>query len=426
MSAAMWRVLVVMAALLAVMLPGCGRQGGDSARSGDVGRSPAPTLEQLSRASYSGIGAAPVRLSDGRFEGPPLVAGAASRQIIELLEEHVAFGDLDGDASDEAAVLLGENSGGSGSHLYLAVVAVRRGSVENLATALLGDRLQVRSLQVADRRVRIDLLEHGPGDPACCPTQPAVQEWLLRDRHVVKAGAGNGAAAGVPTYRGALVWGHESRSFRECGSPREGWVVDATGGRIREVYESLATEPYQPIYVVVRGRWLPGLTSGFAADYRERFEILDLRRAERAEAHAGRHHARLHAAGAAVEQGDGGVEDGRAPAQQLQLLSRAFVAAGLVQALAIELGDLIGPDHQRLRKARGDRAGFLLRQAQRGLRRQLAGPRRLVHVRGGDLERQAQARQELAPVGGSGGENQHRREGAWRARRGPADSILRF
>ena len=281
MSAAMWRVLVVMAALLAVMLPGCGRQGGDSARSGDVGRSPAPTLEQLSRASYSGIGAAPVRLSDGRFEGPPLVAGAASRQIIELLEEHVAFGDLDGDASDEAAVLLGENSGGSGSHLYLAVVAVRRGSVENLATALLGDRLQVRSLQVADRRVRIDLLEHGPGDPACCPTQPAVQEWLLRDRHVVKAGAGNGAAAGVPTYRGALVWGHESRSFRECGSPREGWVVDATGGRIREVYESLATEPYQPIYVVVRGRWLPGLTSGFAADYRERFEILDLRRAER-------------------------------------------------------------------------------------------------------------------------------------------------
>lgn len=85
----------------------------------------------------------------------------------------------------------------------------------------------------------------------------------------------------APTYRGDLVWGHESRSFTECGSGREGWVLDGTGGRLGEVYESLAVEPYQPIHVVVRGRWRPGSSSGFAADYSEQFEVFDLRRAER-------------------------------------------------------------------------------------------------------------------------------------------------
>ena len=282
------RVIVMLTALLAAMLVGCGPPGTDPRSSvsspgtgSDAGHPSAPTLEQLAQASYSGIAAAPVRLSDGRFEGPPFVPGATSRQVIELLENHVAFGDLDGDGYDEAAVLLLESSGGSGSHLYLAVVGARQESVKNLATALLGDRLQVSSLQVAEGRVRIDSLEHGPGDPACCPAQRAVQEWQMRDRRLVKAGAANDAAPGVKTYRGAFVWGHESRSFTECGSGREGWVLDGTGGRLREVYESLAVAPYEPIHVVVRGRWLPGSTSGFAADYSERFEVLDLRRAER-------------------------------------------------------------------------------------------------------------------------------------------------
>jgi uncharacterized membrane protein len=92
---------------------------------------------------------------------------------------------------------------------------------------------------------------------------------------------GDPASSGSPLHRGALIWGHESRSFTECGTGREGWALDGTGGNLGEIYRSLAVEPYQPIHVVVRGRWLSGSQDGFAAQYDEQFEVLDLRRAER-------------------------------------------------------------------------------------------------------------------------------------------------
>jgi putative lipoprotein len=87
--------------------------------------------------------------------------------------------------------------------------------------------------------------------------------------------------AGEQPYRGHLVWGHEARSFTECGSGREGWVVDGTGGDLVEVYRQLTTEPYRPLFVEVRGRWGPARRDGFGADHAEQLEVLELRRAAR-------------------------------------------------------------------------------------------------------------------------------------------------
>jgi uncharacterized membrane protein len=84
-----------------------------------------------------------------------------------------------------------------------------------------------------------------------------------------------------PSYRGHLVWGHEARSFTECGSGREGWVVDGTGGDLVEVYRQLTAEPYESLFVEVRGRWGPAPRDGFGADYVEQIEVLELRHAAR-------------------------------------------------------------------------------------------------------------------------------------------------
>jgi putative lipoprotein len=82
-------------------------------------------------------------------------------------------------------------------------------------------------------------------------------------------------------YRGHLVWGHEVRTFTECGSRREGWVLDRTDGDLVQVYRSLIREPYGPLFVEVRGRWGRPPAEGFGAEFDEQLELLELRRAAR-------------------------------------------------------------------------------------------------------------------------------------------------
>ncbi len=95
------------------------------------------------------------------------------------------------------------------------------------------------------------------------------------------AGPGDEASGAAPEqrFRGHVVLGHEVRSFTACGSERERWLLDRTGGRLANVYRSLTQQPYQPLYVVLRGRLAPTPRDGFGADYDGALEALDLRHA---------------------------------------------------------------------------------------------------------------------------------------------------
>jgi hypothetical protein len=145
----------------------------------------APTPEQLAGASYGGIYEEPVQLRQGRYEGPPFVSGGASRPVVQLLEEPMATGDLDGHEGDEAAVFLVESSGGSGSFVYLAAVGLRNGEPVHLGTALVGDRTKIQAVAIEDSEIRVNLLEHGPQDPACCPGEPVTRIWVFEGGDLV-------------------------------------------------------------------------------------------------------------------------------------------------------------------------------------------------------------------------------------------------
>jgi LysM repeat protein len=128
------------------------------------------TLEALRDATYQGIYPEPVQLVDGKYEGEPFVAGGASRPTVTLVDTLNAFGDLDGDGLSDAAVLLAENSGGSGVFLYLAAVLDQDGQPANAATQLLGDRVDVKSLAIQEGEIALNILTSGPNDPLCCPS----------------------------------------------------------------------------------------------------------------------------------------------------------------------------------------------------------------------------------------------------------------
>lgn len=140
--------------------------------------SPIPLTEQaLGDLEYSGIYDQAVRLSAGEYTGPPIVEGGSSRQKIAL-QTH-ASGDLDQDGVADAAVVLVENSGGSGSFIYLAAVLDKNGVPVNNSTILLGDRVKVQSVQVTDGQIVVMALTHAPEDPLCCPTQQAEITYQL-------------------------------------------------------------------------------------------------------------------------------------------------------------------------------------------------------------------------------------------------------
>jgi heat shock protein HslJ len=166
--------------LIAVALAGCGQSG-----TGSQIALKAPTLDQVKNLTYAGIEDEPVTLTDGEWEGEPFVEGSALRPNVHFVRDFVLIGDLDGDMGDEAVVLLGNNEGGTGEYVYLAVTGFRDGAPANLATVRLGDRVQVVSAKVIEGdepRLEVELLEAGPDDGACCPGNLVSHAWTFGAR----------------------------------------------------------------------------------------------------------------------------------------------------------------------------------------------------------------------------------------------------
>ena len=173
-------------------------------RSSVAGEPAAPSLEELASATFSGVDDRTVTLAKGRWQGEPFVKGGASRPGAGLVDNFALIGDLDGDDREETTVLLWQSSGGSGSRLYLAVAGRRHRNIVNLGTVLVGDRVQVRSGRIADGRIELDVVQAGPEDAMCCPSQLATRRWILGE---------GGLVEGEATITGTLslesLWGPE-------------------------------------------------------------------------------------------------------------------------------------------------------------------------------------------------------------------------
>ena len=144
-----------------------------------------PTRDQLLSATVAGVLPQPVTLIDGRYEGPPAQAGAASRSSVVLMQPTVQFGDVDGVPPREAIALLAVDTGGSGAFVHLGIFAMRDGKAQTIATAPVGDRVKVFRSWLERDKVHMDVVEAGPGERACCPTQLTRKAFGLQDGKLV-------------------------------------------------------------------------------------------------------------------------------------------------------------------------------------------------------------------------------------------------
>lgn len=166
--------------MLALVLAVAACSSGERERADDGSFAGGISRDDVANATYEGIYESPVTLEDGRWEGEAFVPEGASRPSVWLIERLWLKGDLSGDGSEEAAVLLAESSGGSGSYSYIAAMGRHSGALVNLGTALIGDRVQLRALRLSGERIELDVVQGGPNDAACCPTQKATRAWSLQ------------------------------------------------------------------------------------------------------------------------------------------------------------------------------------------------------------------------------------------------------
>lgn len=132
------------------------------------------TLAALRNATYEvGLNeAVNVTLIKGEYFDP-------ANSLTVTMGDLVAYGDFTGNDQDEAVVFLVSNYGGTGRFHDLVVMRDENGAPTPLASAPLGDRVQLRSISVKEGLIVVYMVEAGPDDAACCPTQEVVKVFGL-------------------------------------------------------------------------------------------------------------------------------------------------------------------------------------------------------------------------------------------------------
>lgn len=140
------------------------------------------TPEQLKNAAYPSefAGSGTAQLVNGSFE-EEAAPGSASKNTVDLDEDMIAFGDLDADGINDAAVILISSGGGSGAFYDVVAVIDRNGKPNPVATAFLGDRITINNLSIQNGQIVVDMNTQGPGQAmAEEPNQPETRTYQIK------------------------------------------------------------------------------------------------------------------------------------------------------------------------------------------------------------------------------------------------------
>ena len=144
---------------------------------------PTLTVDQLKNATIQITGISDtnktrtIQLSDGQFVSGP--DRAAAGYVSVNMGSQVAFGDLNGDGAPDAAIIVGENTGGSGDFVSVAALLNQAGQPVFAGSSGIDDRPKINSLAIQNGEIQLDTLVHGPNDPGCCAALPETRALRL-------------------------------------------------------------------------------------------------------------------------------------------------------------------------------------------------------------------------------------------------------
>ncbi len=165
------------------------------------GLSPEELADATYTSEFTDDGTAP--LTDGAYS-EPAAPGSATETKVMLLPDYTIYGQLNG--QDIAAVVLATDAGGSGTFYNLHVMVSGDGQPAEVASTFLGDRVQINSITIKDNQIVVDMVQAGPDDPMCCPTQRVVKTYELQGDQLVETSSQVVEGEGGPTTLEGTSW----------------------------------------------------------------------------------------------------------------------------------------------------------------------------------------------------------------------------
>ena len=153
------------------------------------------TIEELENAEYYiRVFDKNVEFKDGNYEEQISESGAEFAITAGIYPDYqdeeskykIAFGDLNNDKKDDAAVILFSNTGGSGSWIDLAVILNSNGEPIFIDSVPLGDKTRINSIIINKEIITLDMLIHGPNDAMCCPTLERIAKYKLSENKLLE------------------------------------------------------------------------------------------------------------------------------------------------------------------------------------------------------------------------------------------------
>lgn len=165
--------------LAAILLAACSPEP-QPPRAAAGASAEAVSRDQAANSTYPSeyVAGGALKLTDNHYEDSDLTSAE--------LDALQVSGDLDGDGADELVVLLNTGTGGSGLFRDLYVLRRQAGGLVVSAPGFLGDRVEVRALQIERAELIVDLVVQAENDPLCCPTQPVTYRFRLANNELVE------------------------------------------------------------------------------------------------------------------------------------------------------------------------------------------------------------------------------------------------
>ncbi len=167
---------------------------GPSPASAPEGLAPADLAGATYQSEFTQDGTA--TLVNGEYS-EAAAPGSATETKVRLMQEYTEYGELNG--QPVAVTVLVTDPGGSGTFYSMHVMTNQEGQPVNVASTSLGDRVQINSITVANNQIVVDMVQAGPDDPMCCPSQQVIKTYEVQgdqlvevSSEVVESAAGGG------------------------------------------------------------------------------------------------------------------------------------------------------------------------------------------------------------------------------------------
>ncbi len=123
----------------------------------------------------------PITLSGGKttidIEGSSVL-----KEDVSLWGNFIAYGDINSDKKEDAAVIITRTGGGSGFFIYVAPFYSKAGSYKGGNAVFLGDRVAPKDISIADGILTVEYMDRAEGEPmAAEPTVLKSEQFKIKN-----------------------------------------------------------------------------------------------------------------------------------------------------------------------------------------------------------------------------------------------------